>query len=504
MRAERPRVAERPRFARYPFTLGVASGSPLPTAVVLWTRLAPKPLHGGGLGSLAFPVDWEVAHDEGFRQVARRGRVNAVPALGHSVHVDVRGLEPGRSYFYRFRAGDTVSPIGRTRTAPDPQTSPERLRYGFASCQHFEVGYFAAYRHLLAEDLDLMVFLGDYIYEGPGRDGRVRRHTDGEARTLVQYRNRQAQYKTDPDLQRLHAAVPWLITWDDHEVDNDYADGRSESLGPRFLRRRAAAYQAYFEHMPLRAMPRPGFSAMRVYRRYDWGRLARFHVLDGRQYRTPQACPPPGRGGANSVYEDDCPDLVAAGRTMLGAPQMRWLRTGLAAAPDRWHLIAQQTLMARAGVDVNGRRRVWTDAWDGYPAARRRLLRFLRDRGLRSCVVLTGDAHVSYVCDLKPDFDDLQAEPVATELCGTSVTSPGRPQSEVEAVMRDNPHIRFGDSRRRGYVVVDVTAERSIARLRVLDDVTDPATGVATQATFAIDAGRPGAQQIMEQDPRSP
>ena len=179
---------------------------------------------------------------------------------------------------------------------------------------------------------------------------------------------------------------------------------------------------------------------------------------------------------------------------MLGTAQMRWLKAGLAAAPERWNIIAQATLMARAGRVVNGRRRIWTDAWDGYPAARRALLRFIADSGLRSCVVITGDAHVNYVCDLKTDFDDEQAEPVATELCGTSVTSTGRPQSEVLRVMRDNPHIRFGDSSRRGYVVVDVTQERSIARLRVVDDATDPATGVATQATFAIEAGLPGAQ----------
>lgn len=498
MGRERPRVAERPRFERYPFTLGVASGSPLPTAVVIWTRLAPKPLHGGGLGSRAFRVAWEVAHDERFRRVARRGHVDAVPARGHSVHVDVRGLEPARWYFYRFRVGDTTSPIGRTRTAPAAGASPEHLRYGFASCQHFEHGYFAAYRHLQAEAVDLTVFLGDYIYERPGRPGRVRRHTDGAARTLTQYRNRHAQYKTDPDLQRLHAAVPWLVTWDDHEVTNDYADGRSPSLSPHFRARRAAAYQAYFEHMPIRASPAPGFSALRIHRRFDWGTLARFHLLDGRQYRTPQACPPPGRGGAHTVDEDGCPELTDRSRTMLGAPQMRWLRTGLLAAPGHWNFIAQQTLMARAGLLVDGHRRVWTDAWDGYPLARSRLLRLVADNGLRSCVVLSGDTHANYVCDLHTDFDDPQSEPVATELCGTSVTSPGGSQAHVEAVMRDNPHILFGDARQRGYVVVDVTAERSTTRLRVVDDVTDPATAVATQATFAIDAGRPGAQQISE------
>jgi alkaline phosphatase D len=498
LRRENQRVEERPRFARYPFTLGVASGSPLPSAVVIWTRLAPDPLHGGGLGSRAFRVQWEVAHDEGFRNVARRGRVDAVPARAHSVHVDVRGLEPARSYFYRFRVGDATSPIGQTRTAPPAEAQPAQLRYGFASCQHFEHGYFAAHRHLAAEDIDLMVFLGDYIYERPGRPGRVRRHTDGLARTLTQYRNRHAQYKTDPDLQRLHAAVPWLVTWDDHEVTNDYADGRAPSLSPHFPRRRAAAYQAYFEHMPIRAAAAPRFSALRVHRRFDWGTLARFHVLDGRQYRTPQACPPPGRGGAHVVDEEDCPELRDRGRTMLGAPQMRWLRAGLLAAPGRWNVIAQQTLMARAADIRDGRRRVWTDAWDGYPLARRRLLRVVADNGLRSCVVLSGDTHTNYVCDLHIDFDYPQGEPVATELCGTSVTSPGGSQAHVEAVMRDNPHIIFGDARRRGYVVVDVTAERSTARLRVVDDVADPATAVTTQATFAIDAGRPGAHQIPE------
>jgi alkaline phosphatase D len=498
MGRERQRVVERPRFERYPFTLGVASGSPLPTAVVIWTRLAPKPLHGGGLGARALRVAWEVAHDERFRRVARRGHVNAVPARGHSLHVDVRGLEPARWYFYRFRVGDTTSPIGRTRTAPAARERPEHLRYGFASCQHFEHGYFAAYRHLEAEDVDVMVFLGDYIYERPGRPGRVRRHVDGVARTLTQYRNRHAQYKTDPDLQRLHAAVPWLVTWDDHEVTNDYADGRSPSLSAQFRRRRAAAYQAYFEHMPIRVARGTDFSALRIHRRFDWGILARFHVLDGRQYRTPQACPPPGRGGAHSVDEQDCHELREPGRTMLGSPQMRWLRTGLIANPGRWHVIAQQTLIARAGLVVNGRRRVWTDAWDGYPAARGRLLRSVADNGLRSCVVLTGDTHATYVCDLHADFDDTSGEPVATELCGTSVTSPGPSQAHVEAIMRDNPHIHFGDGRRRGYVVVDVTQERSTARLRVVDDVTDPTTGVTTLATFAIDAGRPGAQQISE------
>jgi len=261
----------RPSFAAYPFTLGVASGAPLPTGVVLWTRLAPEPLNGGGMDPNAVVVRWEVAENEGFARVVQRGSDDALPAWAHSVHVEVTGLEPGRGYFHRCIAGDEVSPTGRTRTAPASDATPQQLRFGLGSCQHFEHGYYAAHRHLTAEDLELMVFVGDYIYEGPGDPANVRRHSGGEARTLVQYRNRHAQYKTDPDLQRLHAAVPWLVTWDDHEVDNDYAGTRSGSLGPEFPLRRAAAYQAYFEDMPLREIARPTAARMVLRSRHNWG-----------------------------------------------------------------------------------------------------------------------------------------------------------------------------------------------------------------------------------------
>ena len=295
------RSAEGPRFTGYPFTLGVASGEPVSSGVVLWTRLAPEPLSGGGVGADPVAVDWEVSEDERFGRVVQRGTVVARAAWAHSVHVEVSGLEPARWYFYRFMAAGEVSPVGRTRTAPLLAELPQQLRFGLGSCQHFEVGYYAAHRHLKAEDLDLMVFVGDYIYEGPGRAGNVRRHVGGEARTLADYRNRHAQYKTDPDLQRLHAAVPWLVTWDDHEVDNNYAGARSESLDPEFRRRRAAAYRAYFEHMPLRQRARPRESGMVLRSRCDWGRLARLHVLDGRQRRTPQACL--SRPGSDGDFE---------------------------------------------------------------------------------------------------------------------------------------------------------------------------------------------------------
>jgi alkaline phosphatase D len=325
----------------HPFSLGVASGSPLPSSVVLWTRIAPA-----GAGPIA--VQWEVAHDERFERVVQRGSADAVAEHAHSVHVEVQGLEPARWYFYRFIAAGETSQVGRTRTAPNTGDRPARLRVAFGSCQQFEYGRYAAHRHLAAEDLDLMLFLGDYIYEGPGRAGRVRRHTGGEARSLAQYRNRYAQYRSDPDLQRLHAAVPWLVTWDDHEVDNDYASEHPLAPDSDFLRRRAAAYRAFYEHMPLRAGARPAGSGARLYARYDFGRLVRVHMLDGRQHRSPQACRPARRVGP------ECRERTRPGRTMLGAEQERWLREGIAAVPGRWNVIAQQTLMARAFLPVGG------------------------------------------------------------------------------------------------------------------------------------------------------
>jgi alkaline phosphatase D len=369
------------------------------------------------------------------------------------------------------------------------------LRLGLGSCQNFEAGYYAAHRHLKAEDVDLMVFVGDYIYEGPGHPGRVRRHVGGEARTLADYRNRHAQYKTDPDLQALHAAVPWVLTWDDHEVDNNYAGTQSESLDPEFPRRRAAAYRAYYEHMPLRRRARPRSSGMVLRSRRDWGRLARLHLLDGRQRRTPQACPPRGRGGA-TLIDEHCKELHARGRTMLGRPQEAWLTAGLREAPDRWNLIAQQTLMAQARVTLDGRHRVSSDAWDGYPDARDRLLGAVADNGLRSCIVLSGDAHTAFVSDLKRDFDADQSPVVAAEFCGTSISSGGRPQSRTDAIVQENPHILYGESSHRGYWVFDVAPERCTARLRLIDDPADRHAGISTAVTFVVDAGHPGAERL--------
>jgi alkaline phosphatase D len=492
----------------YPFSLGVASGAPLPDSVILWTRLLADPLDRTATPPLALSVRWEVAEDQGFGRLAAKGTASAVPALGHSVHVDATGLEPGRWYWYRFMFGDAVSPVGRTRTAPRPDALPARLTLAVASCQHWEFGSYAAHRHIAAGAPDLVAFLGDYIYEwGPLR----LRHPDRATRvdesfTLDDYRARYAQYKSDPDLQAAHLAAPWIVTWDDHEVANDYGALRDELLSPGFGQRRAAAYQAFYEHMPLRLPAPQRFAQVRMFQRYDWGRLARFHVLDDRQYRSPQACARPGRGGSNAVNALACAELRQPARTMLGAEQEAWLAAGLRSSRARWNIIAQQTLMARsssAPVAPPGGGRFWTDGWDGYPAARRRLLDTLAgsgaaDRGPTNPLVLGGDVHSFYANELRADFERpvSSRNPVlATEFCGTSVTSNSRAQERTLENVARNPHIKYGRSDKRGYMWIEVTPNRTTTRFMGLDDVRNPKSDVKTLASFDVANGAPGVHQ---------
>jgi alkaline phosphatase D len=491
------RAGAQPRLPGNPFTLGVASGYPSPGGVVLWTRLAPAPLQpGGGMPPEVVPVEWEVATDERMGQVVQRGTAAATPEWAHAVHVEVEGLEPGRWYWYRFRLGAGASATGRTRTAPAPKAAVDRLRFALASCQQYEQGYFTAYRHMLADDLDLIVHVGDYIYESSwGRD-HVRKHGAPEPHTLEDYRIRHALYRSDPDLQAAHAACPWLVTWDDHEVSNDYADDQSQGLHPRewFLARRAAAYRAYYEHMPLRRQMVPRGPHMRLYARVPFGRLALFHLLDDRQYRSPQPCPAPGRGGSRVV--EDCAERLDPRRSMLGETQERWLQAGLEPDRARFNLIAQQTLMAQVDRKPGPGQRFWTDGWDGYAAARRRLLDDLAQRKPANPVVLGGDVHSFWVADLKPDFDDPRSPVVATEFTGTSITSQFPPrQEEVDARLADNPHIRLANGTRRGYVRVELTRGRLRADLRALRTVTRPGSEADTLASFVVEDGRPGAQR---------
>ncbi len=489
-----PRLWAKPAFAADPFTLGVASGAPLPDGVVLWTRLAPDPLNGGGLPPAAIELRWEVARDEGFRDIVRHGTALAEPQHAHSVHVEADGLEPARWYWYRFMAGNAVSATGRTRTAPAAGAAVDRLRFAFASCQQYEQGFYAAHRHLAAEDLDLVVFLGDYIYESSWGSRHVRKHEGPEPYTLEQYRNRYARYKSDADLQRSHAAFPWLVTWDDHEVDNDYADGRSEDLDPDFLVRRAAAYQAYWEHMPLRRSAMPNGPHMRLYGRHDFGGLARFHVLDDRQYRDHQVCPRLGRGGSNVVDDLKCPSRLEPNRTLLGREQEAWLYAGFSDSRTKWNIVAQQLLMAQTDRKPGPERQFWSDGWDGYPAARTRLLQAIAGRRPANPLVIGGDVHFNCVSDLRVDFDDTQSPAVATEFCGTSITSQGQAQARLDALRTENPHVRFANGEKRGYVVMDLAARSCLAELRVIDSEKAADSSISTLASFVVEDGRPGAE----------
>jgi alkaline phosphatase D len=493
----RAQLLAKPRFATNPFTLGVASGYPLPQGVVLWTRLAPLPAApGGGLGPETIPVAWEIARDEQFRNLAASGTTYATAQWAHAVHVEVAGLEANRNYWYRFSAGDAQSPIGRTRTAPGFAAKPGRLKFAFASCQHYEQGFFGAYRHIAADEPDPVLFLGDYIYESSWGQAHVRKHNAPEPMTLEDYRVRYGLYRSDADLQAGHAACPWVVTWDDHEVENDYANDRSENLDhPEwFLARRAAAYKAFYEHMPMRREMLPLGPHARIYTRAAFGNLANFFVLDDRQYRAPQACPRAGRGGSTSVDAAECRELAGPEREMLGREQSLWLNAGFAASRAKWNILAQQTPMAQFDQKPGAGRIAWTDGWDGYPAARRRVLESMQASRLANPVVIGGDVHSFNVSELKLDFDDPASPVVASEFVGTSITSQAWSQERLNAFLPDNPHMKLVDSRYRGYVRVELTALQMKTDLRAMESVAKPDAACSTLASFVVEDGKAGAQ----------
>ncbi len=480
-----------------PFTLGVASGDPTSDGFVLWTRLAPRPTDGGGMPDLPIAVDWTVSTDERQTRIVRRGRATADPRLGHSVHVEIEGLDPDRWYWYRFTAGGAASPVGRTRTAPAPGAPVPRLRFAFASCQHYEHGLFGAYRHMARDDLDLVLHLGDYIYEGSSAGRVPRRHeTKEEPVDLIQYRNRYACYKSDPHLRAAHANFPWLVTWDDHEVENDYAADQSENRDDPawFLQRRAAAYQAYYEHMPLRRASLPRGPDMLLYRRAAFGDLATFHVLDNRQYRSDQPCGEGRRGGGNMVA--NCTDRLDPSATLWGATQERWLEQGLAASRGRWNVLAQSLMMAQfTSRDASGHPVHWTDGWDGYAAARTRFLARVAAAKISNPLSIGGDIHSFWASELKVDFDDARAPVVMPEFVGTSITSRGRSYESTLKLLPANPHVRFFDSRQRGYARAEATPARLHMAFQGIADPLDDGSALRTVAAFVVEAGRPDLER---------
>ncbi|WP_435612570.1 alkaline phosphatase D family protein [Streptomyces sp. bgisy159] len=490
------------RITEDPFTLGVASGDPLPDSVLLWTRLAPRPFEAdGGLGAERVAVLWELALDERFTVVLRSGTTTAFPEYGHSVHINVQGLAPSSVFYYRFRVGAWISPTGRTRTAPVAGAATPSLRLAAVACQAYPDGYYTAHRHLAREDVDVVFHLGDYIYEYPvDPAGGARGYTGDavlpdvfghETTTLADYRLRYALYRSDADLQAVHAAHPFVLTWDDHETENNYAGSVSENGEPpeQFLARRAAAYRAYWENQPLRAAQLPSGPNAQLYRRLIWGDLAQFDILDTRQYRSDQAY-----GDRPHVPG---PESTDPSRTLTGDAQERWLIDGWRSSRARWKVMPQQVCFAQRRFNLNAQSTVSVDAWDGYPASRRRVMDGARAAGLDNWLVLTGDVHVAYAFDLKEDFDDPGSRTVGTELTCSSIAS-GKDGAEKpgnwDTLMTANPHMRFYNGR-RGYVRVELGRDAARADFRTVAAVSRPGAAITTAASFVTEAGSPGLER---------
>ena len=488
-----------------PFGLGVASGSPTHDSVVLWTRLLPPFVQT--LGSPGVAVRWEVAHDDKFTRIAQSGQSLALPGLAYSVHAEVQGLVPDRWYFYRFMVGDAVSSIGRTRTFPAPDAAVASLRMAYASCQRWEHGYFSAYRHMAQENLDLVMFLGDYIYEYPRASNAVRTPPGGWVLTLDDYRQRYATYKQDADLQSMHAACPWLVTWDDHEVQNDYAGltvGENGPDVPDFAARRSAAYQAFYEHMPVRAsvLTRAvaGMSSgaeMRIYSRAQYGQLATLTMLDARQYKSPQVCTRDGKRGSSTVNPANCPAWNDPARTMLGADQERWLDAVWSSNKSSgWNMVGQQSLLGQRDWRLGPEQSLWNDGWDGYSAARSRLTDSVRKNAVSNLVVLGGDVHENWVGQIKTDYSQASSAAVGVEFCGTSITSRSGGNGKLAETLTENPHFIFADAERKGYGVVDISPTQLKTTLRVVSDVTRQDTSIETLAQFSVVSGRAVVERI--------
>lgn len=479
-------------FGSERFKLGVASGDPHASGFSLWTRIAPEPLLAfGGLNQPRITVRYEVALDPEMRQIVRSGNTVASRLLGYNVKVDFFGLAPGRWYWYRFICEGEDSPIGRTRTFPSMRSAANRMRYALVSCQDYQNGFFSAYRNLAQEDLDAVFHVGDYIYEyGPNPDA-VRPHNAPETETLEDYRIRYALYRLDPDLQAAHAAFPFICTWDDHEAENNYAGLIPENgQDPvAFRARRAAAYRAYYEAMPINRMVRPRRERLRLHRQINFGNLASFFVLDTRQFRSDQPCDP-----TDSAIAPACPERMNANQTMLGRRQLSWLERGLRRTRAQWNVLSQQVMFTPwnlQAINPAASEIYNMDAWDGYPLARRRITQMFTDHAPKNPLILTGDIHSSWAAEIKRDAANPESQSIAAEFVGTSITSdfPAQFIPLVQATLPDNPQIRYFDGSYRGYVRFDLTRKSCRVDYRAVDSILDPNAAVSTVASFEVQDG---------------
>lgn len=498
-----PRIASAdPRVGSNPFACGVASGDPWPTSVVLWTRLAPDPLAADGLGGLRnprqhIPVQWEVSSDESFfaRAVVRRGVAHAAPQWGHSVHAEVDGLQPGREYWYRFRVGNEISQVGRTKTAPAADADIESFTSVLATCQNYTAGHFTALGHIADERVDLIMHVGDYIYEGAGAGAIGRPHAPlKEVWDLADYRVRFGQYNSDPDLIAARMSAPLFCVFDDHEVENNWAadasqiDNEPDQDREVWLARRARALQAWYENLPLRHAQRPVGPDVQAYRRLRFGRLADVHMVDTRQYRSFQTDP------ATNVDDRWIP-----GRTMLGEAQERWLLHGLADRSVRWRVMADPVQMAQQDAAAGPAVNVPNDPWDGYAWYRTHLLTKVRDLGVRNFVHMAGNGHWNMASDLLVNFDEPGSAVVGADFMATSISSVGDGSEQDNTAknrMAASPWLKLGNTR-RGYHKTIYSKAELRQEVKVVPYVTSPGAPIFTRATAIVRDGVPGISEMV-------
>jgi alkaline phosphatase D len=479
-----------------PFALGVASGRPRADSIVLWTRLLFSE-EDRVAASETLRVDVEVFADVGLKRRVQKTEILTDAHRAHSVHFHLQHLQPSTDYWYRFRQGDAYSPVGHTRTAPALNADVRELRVVLSSCQHYEQGQFIAHAEIANQKLDFVLFMGDYIYESSNAQYAVRKHNGDEPKTLTQYRDRYEQYKRDPMLQAAHAAHPWVLMWDDHEVVNDYANDQDRNYTDtqQMLLRRAAAYQAYFEHQPVLLGPDQDNPAnMRLYEQLSWGKLADVWTLDCRQYRSAQVCRDPVRGGGRMVVQ--CDELNDPSRTMLGNEQERWIADSLSQSKRQWKLVAQATQISSTSVPAPMGRSYWNDAWDGYPEARKRLLQTVIDAKLSNVVTLGGDVHCNVAANLRLEPNNPQSPIVASEFVTTSITSRGLGDKAAAVIRESNSDLLHYRSDERGYSLITVTPKEVRCDFRTTKFPAGTEAGLKTQASYVVKNGKAGPQVV--------
>ena len=488
---EKPRV-----WHANPFALGVASGRPRAESVVLWTRLLFSD-EDRVAATNTLRVQVEVFADAALKRRVQKTEVVTNEARAHSVHVHLQNLQPSTDYWYQFRQGDALSSVGHTRTAPALNADVQELRMALSSCQHYEQGQYIAHAEIAKQKLDFVLFMGDYIYESSNPQYALRQHNGEEPKTLAQYRERYEQYKRDPMLQAAHAAHAWVLMWDDHEVVNDYANDqdRNYTAPQQMLLRRAAAYQAYFEHQPVLLGPDANHPAdMRLYDQLSWGKLADVWTLDCRQYRSAQACRDPVRGGGRMVVQ--CDELSDPSRSMLGHAQERWFTEGLSQSKRQWQLVAQATQISSTSVPTPVGPSYWNDAWDGYPEARKRWLQTVVDAKLSNVVTLGGDVHCNVAANLRLEPNNPQSPIVASEFVTTSITSRGLGEKAAAVIRESNSDLLHYRSDERGYSLITVTPKEVRCDFRTTKFPAGSEAGLKTQASYVVKRGKAGPQAI--------